>query len=163
MDSRTGVNKLFFKNVFLNKSFLTFLILLLIFIPFFLQTAQASGILEQIIKTLGIGAIVDRFADPLNDFINTLTLNRGVEVKQQTKVVPIITVGTGTYVGAVQIAGPEDAVNKVKAVAQIEGDFRSGDFRIRALVPVNTKNPGDLKNIKRVEEVGITALIDINI
>lgn len=136
---------------------------MLIVVPIFLETVHASSILDRLLKTLGIGAIVDRFAGPINDFINTLTLNRGVEVKQQTKVVPIITVGSGTYVGAVQVAGPEEAVNKVKAVAQIEGDFRSGDFRIRALVPINTKNPGDLKNVERVEEVGVTALIDINI
>ncbi len=154
---------MFFKNTLFNKSVLIFIVLMLIVVPVFLETVHASSILDRLLKTLGIGAIVDRFADPINDFINTLTLNRGVEVKQQTKVVPIITVGSGTYVGAVQVAGPEEAVNKVKAVAQIEGDFRSGDFRIRALVPINTKNPGDLKNVERVEEVGVTALIDINI
>jgi hypothetical protein len=154
---------MFFKNTLFNKSVLIFIVLILIVVPVFLETVHASSILDRLLKTLGIGAIVDRFADPINDFINTLTLNRGVEVKQQTKVVPIITVGSGTYVGAVQVAGPEEAVNKVKAVAQIEGDFRSGDFRIRALVPINTKNPGDLKNVERVEEVGVTALIDINI
>lgn len=154
---------MFFKNTLFNKSVLIFIVLMLIVVPIFLETVHASSILDRLLKTLGIGAIVDRFAGPINDFINTLTLNRGVEVKQQTKVVPIITVGSGTYVGAVQVAGPEEAVNKVKAVAQIEGDFRSGDFRIRALVPINTKNPGDLKNVERVEEVGVTALIDINI
>jgi hypothetical protein len=31
------------------------------------------------------------------------------------------------------------------------------------LVPVNTKNPADFKNIDRIEGVGVTALIDINI
>jgi hypothetical protein len=154
---------MFFKNALFNKSVLIFIVLMLIVVPVFIETVHASSILDRLLKTLGIGAIVDRFAGPINDFINTLTLNRGVEVKQQTKVVPIITVGSGTYVGAVQVAGPEEAVNTVKAVAQIEGDFRSGDFRIRALVPINTKNPGDLKNVERVEEVGVTALIDINI
>jgi hypothetical protein len=154
---------MFFKNTLFNKSVLIFIVLMLIVVPVFLETVHASSILDQLLKTLGIGAIVDRFADPINDFINTITLNRGVEVKQQTKVVPIITVGSGTYVGAVQVAGPEEAINKVKAVAQIEGDFRGGDFRIRALVPINTKSPGDFNNVERIEEVGVTALIDINI
>ncbi|MCC3144843.1 hypothetical protein LJ207_05820 [Halanaerobium sp. Z-7514] len=152
-----------FKNIIFSNTILIILICLLIAAPIFMQTAHASSILDRLFKTLGIGVVVDRFAEPINDFINTLTLNRGVEVQQKTKVVPIVTVGSGTYVGAVQVAGPEEAINRVEAVAQLEGDFRGGDFRIRALVPINTKNPGNLQNVERIEEVGVTALIDINI
>ncbi|SJZ32493.1 hypothetical protein [Selenihalanaerobacter shriftii] len=122
---------------------------------------QAGDIGEQFLKLFGVGFVVDKFAKPLNSFINTLTLNNGVQIKNATKVVPIVTVGSGSYVGAVQVSGPSEQVAKVKAVAQLEGDFKDGSFRIKALVPVNTKNP--LNQIDRIEGVGITALIDIGI
>jgi len=126
-------------------------------------TRADSNILGSILKTVGIGVVVDQFAEPINNFINTLTLNNGVEVKEETKVVPIVTVGSNSYAGAVQVSGPKEKVKKVKAVAQLEGDFKGGDFRIRALIPVNTTNPVNIKNIDRIEGVGVTALVDINI
>ncbi|SFM06446.1 hypothetical protein [Halanaerobium salsuginis] len=133
-------------------------------VPVFSTVAQAdSDILGQVLKTFGIGVIVDRFAGPINDFINTLTLNRGLEVKEQTKVVPIVTVGSNSYAGAVQVSGPAESVKQVEAVAQLEGEFKDGAFRIRALIPINTTNPIDFKNLDRIEGVGVTALVDINI
>jgi hypothetical protein len=140
------------------------LVITLFTLPLLSNVSRAdSGVLGSILKTFGIGMVVDRFAEPINNFINTLTLNNGVEVEEQTKVVPIVTVGSNTYAGAVQVSGPKEKVQKVEAVAQLEGDFQDGAFRIRALVPVNTKNPADFKNIDRIEGVGVTALIDINI
>ena len=140
------------------------LMLAVIILPVVSTVTRAdSNILGSILKTVGIGVVVDQFAEPINNFINTLTLNIGVEVKEETKVVPIVTVGSNSYAGAVQVSGPKEKVKKVKAVAQLEGDFRGGDFRIRALIPVNTTNPVDIKNIDRIEGVGITALVDINI
>ncbi|KXS46472.1 MAG: hypothetical protein CI947_1740 [Halanaerobium sp.] len=140
------------------------LMLAVIILPVVSTVTRAdSNILGSILKTVGIGVVVDQFAEPINNFINTLTLNNGVEVKEETKVVPIVTVGSNSYAGAVQVSGPKEKVKKVKAVAQLEGDFRGGDFRIRALIPVNTTNPVDIKNIDRIEGVGITALVDINI
>jgi len=140
------------------------LMLAVIILPVVSTVTRAdSNILGSILKTVGIGVVVDQFAEPINNFINTLTLNNGVEVKEETKVVPIVTVGSNSYAGAVQVSGPKEKVKKVKAVAQLEGDFKGGDFRIRALIPVNTTNPVDIKNIDRIEGVGITALVDINI
>lgn len=151
-----------FKN--LKLLLILFLVIIVLTLPLFSTVSRAdSGVLGTILKTFGIGFVVDRYADPINNFINTLTLNRGVEVKEQTKVVPIVTVGSNTYAGAVQVSGPKDAVEQVEAVAQIEGEFQDGFFRIRALVPVNTKNPVDFKNIDRIEGVGVTALIDIDV
>jgi len=140
------------------------LVLTVIVLPVVSTVTKAdSNILGSILKTVGIGVVVDQFAEPINNFINTLTLNNGVEVKEETKVVPIVTVGSNSYAGAVQVSGPKEKVEKVKAVAQLEGDFKGGDFRIRALIPVNTTNPVNIKNIDRIEGVGITALVDINI
>ena len=124
---------------------------------------SASNLVDQLIKVFGIGYIVDSFAEPINDFINTLTFNKGIEVKEKTKVVPIVTIGSGTYAGLVQVSGPAEAIKEVEAVAQLEGNFSDGAFRIRALIPINTKNPTDFRNIQRIEGVGITGLVDINI
>ncbi len=129
----------------------------------FSPAASADKILGQLLKTFGIGFIVSEFAEPIDNFINTLTLNNGVQVETATKVVPIVTVGSGTFAGAVQVSGPAAEIEQVEAVAQLEGDFKDGAFRIRALVPVNTKNPVDIKNIERIEGVGVTALIDIDV
>lgn len=147
------------------KSFVSIVLMITVLILPFMTTMAAadSDILGSILKTVGIGVIVDQFAEPINNFINTLTLNNGVEVKEETKVVPIVTVGSNSYAGAVQISGPKEKVEKVKAVAQLEGEFKDGDFRIRALIPINTTNPIDIKNIDRIEGVGVTALVDINV
>jgi hypothetical protein len=150
------------------KNFYKFIVMVLVLTVIVLPvvstvTKADSNILGSILKTVGIGVVVDQFAEPINNFINTLTLNNGVEVKEETKVVPIVTVGSNSYAGAVQVSGPKEKVEKVKAVAQLEGDLKGGDFRIRALIPVNTTNPVNIKNIDRIEGVGITALVDINI
>jgi hypothetical protein len=140
------------------------LILSFLVLPLISTSVLASSdILGSILKTVGIGVVVDQFAGPINDFINTLTLNNGVAVKEETKVVPIVTVGSNSYAGAVQVSGPKEKIEKVKAVAQLEGDFKDGDFRVKALIPINTTNPMNIKNIDRIEGVGITALVDINI
>ena len=77
-----------------------------------------------------------------------------------TKVVPVLSVGTGKEAGAVQIMGPRSAVEKVKAVAQFETNFRPLGMRLRGLVPISSKN---LKEIRRVPGVGISGLIDVKI
>ena len=50
-------------------------------------------------------------------------MKNGVGTDYATKVVPIVSVGTGKYIGAVQVIGPSAQVEKVKAVAQLEGEF----------------------------------------
>jgi hypothetical protein len=120
----------------------------------------------QIIKTLGVGYAVKTFGPQINDFINTLLQNRGVAVREQTKVVPILSIAIGignpgaAHVGAAQVSGPRAAVNRVEAVAQLEGDF-SGVFRIKALVPVDNLKPWEA--LRRVPGVGVSAIIEIRI
>lgn len=128
-------------------------------------TAKAYGQdVFSIIKTLGVGYAVRTFAPQINDFINNLLQNRGVGVRDQTKVVPILSLGVGSaggaYVGAAQVSGPRAAVNKVEAVAVLEADFH-GAFRIKALVPVDNLKPWEA--FRRVPGVGVSAVIDIRI
>jgi len=43
---------------------------------------------SDIIGVIGGGFLVETIAGPLNDFINTITLNKGVASEDMTKVVP---------------------------------------------------------------------------
>ena len=113
--------------------------------------------LTDILGAVGGGFLVSAIAGPLNDFINTITLNRNIGVTESTKVVPILSVGTGTAIGAAQVSGPESAVRRTKAVGQIEAEYQ-GRLRVRILVPMDSSNP--LQGIRRVQGVGVSAIID---
>ncbi|MGI6036983.1 MAG: hypothetical protein ACOYD6_02020 [Limnochordia bacterium] len=117
--------------------------------------------LESLIKLFGIGYAVRHFGPQLNDLINTLTLNHDLANRDATKVVPIVSIGTGGYIGAAQVSGPKDLVDQVEAVAQIEGAFFDRAFRARALVPIDDINP--LGGINRIFGVGVSAVIDIRL
>ena len=116
--------------------------------------------LGNVLKVGAIGLLVDQFAKPLNSFINTLTAKNGVNSDYATKVVPIIVVGSGTYTGAAQVTGPTDLVEKTKAVLQLEGNFNGSTFRVKALIPIDTKN---VTSFNRVQGVGVSAQIDVKI
>ena len=67
---------------------------------------------------VGGGALVKAIADPINDFINTVTFNKSAKYEGHTKVVPIVSVGDGTHIGAAQVGGQvKSAVEKTEAVA----------------------------------------------
>lgn len=128
--------------------------------------ANPSNTLMAIIKTLGVGAAVKIFAQPLNSFINTLLQNHGAAVQAQTKVVPILSVAIGintpgsAYVGAAQVSGPAAALAKVQAVAVIEADYQR-EFRVKAMIPVDNLQPWVA--FRRVPGVGVSAIIDLKI
>lgn len=114
--------------------------------------------LKDILGVVGGGALVSAISGPLNDFINTVTFNKGAKVEGHTKVVPIVSLGTGTRIGAAQVAGPKgDAVEQTKAVAQIETEFKDR-IRVKILVPIDSENP--LQRFRRVQGVGVSAVID---
>ncbi len=119
-------------------------------------TAMAVD-LGDLVGVVGGGLLVSGFAEQINDFINTVTLNKGVGVKDETKVVPIVSVGSGTSVGAAQVAGIKADVDKVQAVAEVAVSFL-GRIGVRILVPIDSKNP--LERFRRVQKVGVSAIID---
>ena len=116
--------------------------------------------LDKILKAGGIAVVVDRLGKDIDRFVNNLTTTKP-DKNFATKVVPIISVGKGTHVGAAQVMGKPELVQKVQAVAQVEGDFMGREIRVRGLIPVSTKNPG--RNLDRVEGVGVSAIIDIRL
>lgn len=125
---------------------------------FLLPSATQALSIGSILKTGGIGFAVDRMAEPLNNFINSLLAKQNAGTEYATKVVPIVSVGSTSHVGAAQVTGPSDLVEKTKAVLQVEGDF-SG-FRVKAVVPIDSQNPA---KFSRVQGIGVSAIIDINI
>lgn len=113
--------------------------------------------LGSIAKVGGVSILVDKYGTQINDFLNKLLMQKGVGTDYATKVVPIISVGTGKYIGAVQVVGPTEQVNKVQAVGQIEGSFNK-IARANALIPLASK---DVSNLSRVQGVGVSATIDL--
>lgn len=116
--------------------------------------------LGSIFKVGGIGFLIDKFSTPLNSFINQLTFKHGAGTDYATKVVPILSVGTQGYIGAAQVTGSQELVDKTKAVLQVEGNFSGSTFRVKALIPIDSINP---TSFSRVQGVGVSAIIDIQI
>jgi hypothetical protein len=121
--------------------------------------ALFGDIITDLLKIGGVGLVVDRFGPDINKAINTVQGFKSDEA-QMTKVVPILSVGQGKYVGAVQVMGPKSAVQKVKAVAQVETKF-AGTVRLKAMIPVESKNV--VENIRRVPGVGISGIVDLKL
>jgi hypothetical protein len=124
--------------------------------------AQAID-LGSIIKVAGIGILVDTFGSQLNSFINTLMMQNNAAPEFATKVVPILTVGVlgnSGYIGAAQVMGPQNLVDRVQAVVQVESSFNGNMFRVKGLIPIDSKIP---VNFTRVSGVGVSAMIDVRI
>src|SRR5712664_2228974 len=61
-----------------------------------------------LVKIFGLGYVVKQYVAPLNDFVNSVLANKGVAVREKTKVVPVLTVGVGqdSYIGPRRFLGP---------------------------------------------------------
>jgi hypothetical protein len=120
--------------------------------------------LGDILKGGAVIVVVDKFSGDIDRFVNQITGNRTNNVQESTRVVPILSVGRGTYAGAVQVTGPKELVDQVKAVAQLEGQGKiGGQIRVRALIPISTRNVSDPSSLSRVKGVGTSALIDLKL
>ena len=120
---------------------------------------SASAQLDKLLKGGAIIIAIDKFGGEINKAVDKLIGNppSGAE----TRIVPILSIGKGTYAGAAQITGPKAQVEKVRAIAQVEGDARAGlQIRIKGLIPIESREVKDLDSLKRVSGVGVTGLID---
>jgi len=140
------------------------LIVVFAFLAALIHPVSASANLRDIVRggagVIGGGALVTVLAGPLNDFINTATLNRGAQFQGYTKVVPIVSLGDGLRIGAAQVGGTSQrAVQETQAVAQLELTFQG--VRARVLIPIDSLNP--LQQFRRVQGVGVTAIIDVGL
>ncbi|MEP0765034.1 MAG: hypothetical protein HRF45_00625 [Fimbriimonadia bacterium] len=126
----------------------------------FLVTAVAVAQIDTILKAGGIALAVTTFGKDIDKAINNLTGHKNTNTST-TKVVPILSVGDGGYLGAAQVMGPKTNVDKVQALAQLEGRFMGNAVRLRALIPVSTKTPG--KNLAKVDGVAVSAIVDFKL
>jgi len=78
----------------------------------------------------------------------------------RTKIVPILSAGTGIRLGAAQVTGPERDTDDVKAVAELEANWK-GNVRARLYVPISDLNV--TRGIHRVPRVGVSALADVRL
>lgn len=128
------------------------------------QSLPATAQVGDILKGGAIALVVDKFSGDIDRFVNRVTGNNTNNVRESTRVVPILSIGKGTYVGAVQVTGPKNMVDKVKAVAQIEGSTKIGsEVRIRGLIPVATTRVNNLGSLSRIKGVGVSALVDVRL
>ena len=68
--------------------------------------------------------------------------------------------GGRQYIGAAQVIGEAEQVEKVKAVGQLQITWNDSLFRINGLVPMDSVNP---TSFSRVQGVGVSANIDVRI
>ncbi len=125
-------------------------------------TAFAADDFMALVKIVGVGAAVSTFAPQLNNSINKLA-NHHDTSSDWTKVVPIISAGINSRkaIGAAQVMGPRTQVEKVKAVAQIEQDLFGKEVKIRAMIPIETKDV--VQDIKKVEGVAVSGIVDLKL
>lgn len=113
------------------------------------------------IKVFGIGWAVRQFGGQINSFLNTALAQRKAVITDSTKVVPILSLGNGSHIGAAQVMGPQSALRRVQAVGQGELNVAGSGVRLKGLFPIDTLNP--LKGVNRVQGVGVSAIIDFRI
>lgn len=116
----------------------------------------------QVIKVVGVGAAVKQFGPQINSAINKLSGHNDSNAVT-TKVVPIISGGINSRqaIGAAQVMGPRRAVEQVQAVAQLDQDLFGREVKIRAMIPISSREI--VRDIKRVEGVGISGIIDLKL
>lgn len=119
------------------------------------QALSLGGAFGDLVKIFGIGWVVKQYGTQIDSFINKALAEREAAIQGWTKVVPIVKVGTGKAVGAAQVMGPREQVEKVQAVAEVDLQI-TGALRARGLIPVTTKNASPLKG---VGGVGVSANI----
>ena len=119
-----------------------------------------GSVLGGVGKVGGIGYLVDRYSEQLNSAINSIMMKEGAGTNYATKVVPIVSIGNSGYIGAAQVVGDADQVAKVEAVGQLEISWNDKLFRIKGLIPMDSKNP---LSFSRVQGVGVSAMIDVRV
>jgi len=135
------------------------LVVLTALVAFLLASSAWAIGLGDLIKVGGVAYLVDRYDTDLDKFITKSLDEKGAAAMGATKVVPILSLGGGGYIGAAQVVGTPENVKKVKAVIQVEGNF--GSLRTQVLVPVEVSKA--TKNPDRAKGVGVSAVIEFAI
>ena len=116
--------------------------------------------LSDMLKEKGVSLALDHFSGKINDYVNENAPFK-IEEGYETKIVPVVTVGSKGYIGAAQICGPKEQLEKCKAALTVEGQLASDAVRVQYLVPIDTARPTSLENVHRVQGVGVSARLDL--
>jgi len=124
-------------------------------------TAVSAPQLKQVLKIVGVGAAIKQFGPQLNSSLNKLVSHKDSDTAF-TKVVPILSGGISSRqaIGAAQVMGPKEDVQRVQAVAQIDQDVFGREVKIRAMIPIASMDPTKLN---RVEGVGVSGIVDLKL
>lgn len=124
--------------------------------------ALASAQIGTIIKAGGVFLAVKQFGSQINRSINKLTGHTDT-VRETSKIVPILSGGINgrTAIGMAQVMGPKAQVDKVQAVAQLDQDLFGREIKIRAMIPIESKDV--IRDLKKVEGVGVTGIVDLKL
>ncbi len=82
------------------------------------------------------------------------------EEPYKDKIVPIVSFGEGARLGIARVNGPQSALDRVQAVAQLETSYKNY-LDVEIYVPISTKKPGQI--LTRIQGVGITGVGDLRI
>jgi len=135
-------------------------VLLVVAFSIGLFTTMAPAIsLGSILKVGGIAFLVSEYGNQIDRAINGALGERQAQVMGATKVVPILSIGRGGYIGAAQVVGAPDRVSTVKAVVQ--GELRVGSLSANAFIPIATEKAS--KTPERVTGTGISAVVEFKI
>jgi hypothetical protein len=83
-----------------------------------------------------------------------------IEERMDNKIVPILSGGNGLRIGAARVSGPAREVGQVKAVAQLEDEYKD-IARVRIWVPVSSEDV--VRDIRRVDRVSVTGFADVRL
>jgi len=149
----------------LRRVFITFIITALLisgglFSGYLIRPARAIS-LGDILLLGGVVLAVSSFGGQINSFINNVLGENEAKAAGATKVVPIFSVGRGTYIGAAQVVGVPANVKRTKGVAAV--NISIGNIAGSALVPISTQKPGGGTSLNTVSGVGVSAVIDFHI
>jgi len=122
-------------------------------------TAAQAIDLGDILKVGGVVWLVNQYDDEIDSFLTKALDERDAAAMGATKVVPILSLGRGGYIGAAQVVGNPENVQRVKAVFQVEGRF--GGVRAQMLLPTTTDRASG--NPDRAKGVGVSAVIEFEI
>jgi len=115
--------------------------------------------LGNILKVGGIAFLVSQYGGQIDKFVTSSLGQRGAAARGATKVVPILSLGGGGYIGAAQVVGNPENVQKTKAVFQVEG--RIGSFTPRIFIPTYVAKATTTP--ERAKGVGVSAVIEFRI
>ena len=115
---------------------------------------------SDMLKEKGMTLVLDHFSEKIDNYVNE---NAPLKIESgcATKIVPVVTIGSKGYIGAAQISGPREQLDKCKAALTVEGQLASGAVRVQYLVPIDTNKPTSLDNVHRVQGVGVSARLDL--